>query len=186
MGGEVVVVDYHGKRWLPDCLVTLRDATGDDCRIVFVDNGGNGDIARLGLDEESAVVLTAPRRMGFAEANNFALQQVGLEAGAVCFLNQDTLSEPGWLAACLECLENNPNVGAVSPLLRNYDNTGWDPGFFDCARESAQLLELLNNQSGADDFCEVPRVTAAAMIVRSDVLRQVGPFDPIYVSYYED
>ena len=183
---NAIVIGYHGERWLPYCLATLQDAAGDCCRVVLVDNGGNGDVTGLGLDEKSSIVLETPRRMGFAEANNFALQQVGLEAGAVCFLNQDTRSQPGWLEACLECLERYPDVGAVSPLLRNYDDTDWDSAFLTCARESDRLADAIRSDLKWDDFFEVPRVTAAAMVVRSDVLRKVGPFDPVYGSYYED
>lgn len=183
---DVIVIGFQGERWLPECLESLQKAVGGGCRIVLVDNGGNGDVSEFGLDSGSSVVLRTPRRMGFAEANNFALQQVGLESQAVCFLNQDTLSEPGWLEACLECLTEHPDVGAVSPLLRNYDDTGWDSGFLACAGKSDRLLAIINGQAGGDDFFEVPRVTAAAMVVRSDVLREVGPFDPIYGSYYED
>ena len=183
---DVIVVGYHGERWLRECLSTLRDPMGGGCRVVLVDNGGNGDIASLRLDEEPTIVLETPRQMGFAEANNFALQQVGLEAGAVCFLNQDTRSQPGWLEACLECLERYPGVGAVSPLLRNYDDTDWDPAFLTCSRESHRLTNAISRWTKRDDFYEVPRVTAAAMVVRSDVLREVGPFDPLFGSYYED
>jgi len=38
-----------------------------------------------------------------------------------------------------------------------------------------------------DEPCyEVPQITAAAMVIRTSILGRVGPFDPIFGSYFED
>ncbi|NQU26371.1 MAG: glycosyltransferase family 2 protein [Candidatus Nealsonbacteria bacterium] len=182
----VIVVAYHADRWMPRCVETLREAFQEHSHLVLVDNGGTSRMEGLPLTEFDHLILPTSGPLGFAEANNFALQQVGLTRKAVCFLNQDTLSTAGWLAACLACLRDHPEVGAVSPLIRTYDGTDWDPAFRDCAKKSLGLLERLDNEQEVPSFCEVPMITAAAMVVRSDVLREVGPFDPIFRSYYED
>jgi GT2 family glycosyltransferase len=123
--------------------------------------------------------------MGFAEANNYALARMNQSPWAVCLLNQDTISQPGWIDACIHTLARNPRLGAVTPVLHDYDGESCDPGF----------LEILPAAFHGDDGFEkmhrqelllTEAVTAAAMVVRTDVLRKVGPFDPIYGSYYED
>ena len=40
-GADVIVIGYHGERWLPDCLATLQDAGGDCSRVVLVDSPGS-------------------------------------------------------------------------------------------------------------------------------------------------
>lgn len=47
-------------------------------------------------------------------------------------------------------------------------------------------MEEITQGKGASDFYEVPVIPAPAMVVRTDVLKAVGGFDPIYGSYYED
>lgn len=183
---DIVLIGYNGRKWLPDCLKSLAAQTGGKWRLIFVDNGGNGNTVSFSHLPFSTVFLTTPRPMGFAEANNYALQQEGVHSKAVCFLNQDTIGETGWLEDCVDCLRKNPEIGAVSPLLRTYDSSGWDPGFSACAEASPQLVEAMAAGEGYCDFYEVPQVTAAAMVIRGDVLLKVGPFDPIYGSYYED
>lgn len=181
----VVVVGYQGERWLPDCLETLAGASSRPLRLVLVDNGGNGQMDRLPLGRFDTTVVATPRPMGFADANNLGLVEGGLNAEAVCFLNQDTVGEPGWLDACLDVLERDAGVGAVSPLLKTFDGQEWDEGFASCVRGSPEFGQSDADSSIAGTY-DVASVTAAAMVVRSDVLMKVGPFDPIFGSYYED
>lgn len=182
----VVIVAYHGKKWLPACLDALAASSRNRLRLCLVDNSGNEDAIPKALSGFDYKSIATPSPMGFAEANNFALQRLGLESEFICFLNQDTLSVPGWIDACLSCFENDSTLGAVSPLLKTYDGTNWDCGFLECARASPALYERLTTNGILDTCYHLPRVTAAAMLVRGDALRKAGPFDPIFGSYYED
>ncbi len=182
----VVVVAYHGDRWIPQCVESLLDSVRVPVRLVLVDNGGNTCIESLQLNGIDHMVLRTRQSLGFAEANNFALKKVGLDVQYVCFLNQDTRSANGWLDACLGVLEHAPKLGAISPLIYASDGRSWDLGFRDCARASPGLLARIDSGEDVDQWYKVPAVTAAAMVVRGDVLREVGPFDPIFGSYYED
>lgn len=184
----VIIVAYRGERWLSACLKSLRTAS-DNIKLVLVDNGDGNGIDRLSLDEFDCVLLKPAHVMGFAEANNFALTSCPPRTSAVCFLNQDTISEPGWLARCVEVLERQLEIGAVSPLMRTYDGNGWDEAFVSCAKVNAGAVTMMGVGAAAGWpalFYKTRSVTGAAMVVRSDVLRRTGPFDPIFGSYYED
>ncbi len=197
----VIVVAYHGDAWMPKCVATLRASLRSPVRLVLVDNAGNSCLDSLELDGLDHVVLCCDRPLGFAEANNFALQHIDFNTEAVCFLNQDTLSEPGWLEACTECLRARPGLGAVTPMIATYDGQGWDQAFLECARWSKRFCQDFDSngelpspptplparaRGDVADFYEVPEITAAAMVVRTEALLEAGPFDPIYGSYYED
>ncbi len=192
----VILLAYHGDPWLPACVASLRGAARVPVRLVLVDNGGNTCIDSLDLTGFEATVLRAPRPLGFAEANNFALAHVELDTAAVCFLNQDTLSRPGWLDSCLDCLRRYRELGAVAPLVTTYDGQGWDQAFLECARRSADFRRDLYGQACPSmasfpeqedsGYYDVPVVTGAAMVVRTEALVKAGPFDPIFGSYYED
>lgn len=182
----VLVVAYHAAPWLPTCLKTLTSASSQRMHLCLVDNSGNGDSIPEKLSDFDYTLLQTPRPMGFAEANNFALQQFADHTEFVGLLNQDTQSEAGWIDACLRCLRERPDWGAVSPLLRTYDRLDWDPGFRDCMGKSADFLRDSASDQLPQGCYDVPRVTAAAMVVRMRALLESGPFDPIYGSYYED
>ncbi|WP_263820511.1 glycosyltransferase family 2 protein [Salinibacter sp.] len=184
MSTSVVLIAYHGDRWLPGCLETLADASVNPLHLVLVDNAGNTTIDDLDLSAFNAGVLSTPRPMGFAEANNFALVEASHLEDTVLFLNQDTKSPPGWIDECVRVLRENPSYGAVSPCIRTYEDDGWDPSFLTCL--SGQQKARLERDSLSSEVIPVQNAPAPALCVRTNVLADTGPFDPVYGSYYED
>ena len=183
MSVSVILIGYHGDRWLPACLTSLVQASARRLHLVLVDNAGNSSIDTLPLDRFNTEVIRTSEPLGFAEANNFALAEASRLEPIILFLNQDTISPPGWIDECLRSLDDHPRLGAVSPLIRDYSDSGWDPSFLACLDPSQNLaLEA----SEGDDVVRVNNAPAPALLVRTDVLRESGPFDPIFGSYYED
>lgn len=184
---SVVVVAYYGDNWMTQCVETLGRASSGPVRVVVVDNAGNSTLGQLDFGRLEVVRLSCPHPMGFADANNFALANGSCETEFVCFLNQDTLSDPGWLDACVNMLDQYADLAAVTPLIHTYDRGGWDPSFLDCARTNSPLYQALSTgMSIPNGSHRVTHIPAAAMVVRSAVLQRVGAFDPIFGSYYED
>jgi GT2 family glycosyltransferase len=186
MGVTVIVVAYHGDRWLPACLASLARASTARLHLVLVANPGNTNQDTLALDAFDAERLRTPRPLGFAEANNHALIHASRLERAVLFLNQDTVGLPGWIDRCVACLDRGARRGAVSPLIRTYDGAAWDPSFVSCLGPGVDPEGLAVPDADGADWLETRHVTAAALVVRTEVLRQVGPFDPVFGSYYED
>jgi len=182
----VILVAYRGDRWLPACVESLAAASADRLRLLLVDNYENRCLDDLDLSPFDTRVVRPSTRLGFSEANNFALQFVDLSDGTICFLNQDTKSGEFWLDRSHEVLHGETGFGAVSPGVQTYDWTAWDPNFLDCARHAPEFPAHASPDDSLRPLYEVPVVTAAAMVMRADVLRKVGPFDPIFGSYYED
>lgn len=185
MNVTALVVAYHGDKWLPACLESLAEASGQRMHLLLVDNSGNTIMDGLDLSPFNAEVIRTPYPMGFAEANNYALIHASRLEESVLFLNQDTISTPGWMDACLSCFELDAHLGAVSPLIRTYNGSGWDPSFLACIPDPAGL-EDLPASSSENEWFSTENAPAPALIVRTSVLREVGPFDPVFGSYYED
>jgi GT2 family glycosyltransferase len=181
---SILLIAYYGDRWLPDCVDTLADASASPPHLVLVDNAGNTIIDDLDLSAFDVEVLSTPRPMGFAEANNFALMEASRLANSVLFLNQDTKSPPGWIDACTRLLEKYPELGAVSPCIRTYEDDGWDPSFLACLSEEQEAS--LKAHSVEEEVIFTQNAPAPALLVRTDVLVETGPLDPVYGSYYED
>jgi GT2 family glycosyltransferase len=181
----VILVAYHGDRWLPACLDSLVHASAARLHVVLVDNTGNTLLDRLDYSGFDIERLQTPSPMGFAEANNFALTQASRLEPAVLFLNQDTVSLPGWIDRCLDCFSRDGDLGAVSPLIRTYDGTDWDPSFLDCLPDGAASADRLEDKASTPWFYTA-LAPAPALIVRRSVLQEAGPFDPVFGSYYED
>lgn len=184
MRPSVILIAYQGDRWLPDCLDTLSEASTRPLHLVLVDNAGNKIIDDLDLSAFDAEVLSTPRPMGFAEANNFALVEASRLEDTVLFLNQDTISPPGWIDECVRALETHARLAAVSPCIRTYEDDGWDPSFLTCLSEEQEAA--LKADALPQEVVVTQNAPAPALLVRTDVLEKTGPFDPVYGSYYED
>jgi len=152
--------------------------------LILLDNAGNSVMEQLDLGYFDAEVLKTPHPMGFADANNYALVNASRLEDVVLFLNQDTLSAPGWVYACLSALRADHSFGAISPLITTYDGEDWDPSFMDCLDATQQ--HDVRSDSVAARVIDVENAPAAALLVRRDVLAGTGPFDPIFGSDYED
>jgi GT2 family glycosyltransferase len=182
MSVTVILIGYRGDEWLPACVSSLRRASSERLHLVLVDNDGNTIIDELDLTGFDAEILSTPRPMGFAEANNFGLIHASQLREKVLFLNQDTISPAGWIDRCLQELTREKALAAVSPVIRTYEDDGWDPSFLDCLTEEQQAaLEITSK-----DVLPTDHVPAASLLMRTDVLRDTGPFDPVFGSYYED
>lgn len=183
MNTTIILIAYNGDQWLPDCINSLQNASRRRLHLVLVDNSGNTVIDQLDLSPFDVEILQTPEPMGFAEANNYALVNASHLEEIVLFLNQDTISPKGWIDSCRGVLKSDSEIGALSPVIRNYDSTAWDPSFLDCLNtEQENSLD----EGGGNQIIEVMNTPAPALLVRSEVLKKTGPFDPIYGSYYED
>ncbi len=111
----VVIVNWNGAHLLPACLDGL--ARQDDRRFHtwVVDNAStDGSVELLRARYPDVRVLEAPRNLGFAGGNNFALHEVSTPYAVL--LNNDATPEPDWFARLLEPFEtpSQPPVGAVT------------------------------------------------------------------------
>jgi GT2 family glycosyltransferase len=179
----VYIIGYKGDRWLPDCVGSLQSASRHRLDLVLIDNVDNNVLSELPLGSFETRVVKTPRPMGFADAHNFGVVAAPPRGEFIVLLNQDTRSQHGWIDACVACMEQQPEIGILSPGLRTYEDDGWDPNFLDCVRRAGTSEEDLDDLS---DFRAADDVTGAAMVVRRSMLREVGLFDPIFGSYYED
>ncbi|MEO2033872.1 MAG: glycosyltransferase family 2 protein [Planctomycetaceae bacterium] len=179
----VFVVGYNSEKWLERCLSTLQTASASTLQLCFVDNHNNPTLDSRNVSKFDVEIVKTPRPMGFADANNFGIGQTRFESDLTVFLNQDTISSDGWIDACADCFASDSSLGILSPGLRTYDMDDWEPNLLTCLADSGKSTVSEASEAGV---VAVRQVTAAAMIVRTEILDQLGPFDPIFGSYYED
>ena len=94
---SVIVINWNGKHFLPDCLQGLRQQTFQDFEILFVDNGStDGSLSWVQNNYPEILCIPLDHNTGFVGANLIGDDQArGREL--IVLLNNDTLPEPGWL-----------------------------------------------------------------------------------------
>src|SRR5215210_1095796 len=113
---SVVIPVKNGGPLLADVLAAVR-AQGE-VELIVTDSGstdGSADVARAAGAE---VIEIAPGEFGHGRTRNLAAERSSGEL--ICFLTQDAVPQPGWLAAHREAFELDPRVGAsFGPHLPN-------------------------------------------------------------------
>jgi len=188
---HAIVVTHRGVAWVADCLRCLRaQRPRARIEIVVVDNGSaDGTAALLQRDFADVTVLRLARNEGYGPANNVALRRA-LAAGAdfVALVNDDVEVEQGWLQALLDAATAHPKAGLFCGTLlfrdeERVNSTGVSIDALGRARD--RDFGVLRTQVRRDDG-PVTAVTGGAALLRCDLLRRIGVFDPAYFAYYED
>ncbi|MBV9848810.1 MAG: glycosyltransferase family 2 protein [Armatimonadetes bacterium] len=199
----VAIVSYNTRDLLRACLRSLaaRQAEGEaSLEIVVADNGSaDGSAAMVRAEFPDVRVIETGGNIGYGRANNAALRDA--RGRYVLILNSDTEAEAGALQAMRDFLDARPEAGAVGGRLILPDGTTQpscadDPDLKSVLWEQTYLYKLFsrNRVTGGyymtywdyGDRRAVEQVCGACLMVRRELFRQLGGFDPRYFMYFED
>jgi hypothetical protein len=194
---STIVVSWNTKEILAQCLdsLTAEQIEGGH-EILVVDNAstdGSPEFVRERYPE--IILLESGENLGFAKANNLALETCTGET--ILLLNPDTQVLPGALSSLLCFLETHPSAGTCGARLLNPDGTLQ----FSCSPQPSlrsELQRLLHlpgiRQDGyypmEDWDVSAPRrvdtLLGACLMVRRSSFEQVGFLDAAFFMYSEE
>lgn len=198
---STIIVNYNAGPLLRKCVDSLL-ACPLDIEIIVVDNASS-DGSLDGLQDLSQVcVIRNPANMGFAAACNIGVQ--ASSAPFLLFLNPDCFFQPDPIAPLLAALQSGDRVGMVGGLLVNEDGTEQGGGrravptpwrsfvrAFGLQRFANRWPKLfcdfhLHKQPLPDSPIEVEAISGACMLVKREVMEDVGLWDEGYFLHCED
>ncbi len=199
----IIIVSFNTEALLRLCLRAIPAACGGLSYDVYViDNFSADGSTEMARREFPQVHLTvSERNLGFAGANNTALRLPEAQAARyVLLLNPDTEARPGSFESLVRFMDSNPRAGACGPRLLNTDGSLQRNGakFPTLLREflgvtGLRRLAMRRYETalgyGREDFdqlTEVDQVSGACLLVRGDVIREVGPLDERFFMFYEE
>lgn len=197
-----MIVNFNTRDLLRNSLRSVFAAQGaGPLEVWVVDNASTDESAAMVRAEFPSVkVIANASNGGYAYANNLALREC--RSDFVLLLNPDTELPPDALAKTLAFFDAHPDAGVVGPKLVRLD------GALDLAcRRSFPTPEISfyrmiglsrlfprSRRFGrynmtfldADQTAEVDSVVGAYMMVRGEILAQVGLLDEQFFMYAED
>ncbi len=190
----VVILNWNGQAFLKQFLPSVVKFS-DGAKIVVIDNASTDNSIEF-LEENYPEIqrIVLDKNYGFAEGYNRGLQQI--EATYYVLLNSDVALTPNCWQPLLELLESNPQIGAVQPKIKSYQQkeyfeyAGACGGFLDkygypfCR---GRILDTLEKDHGQYDTLQrVFWASGAAMCVRAEVLHKLGGFDVTFFAHMEE
>lgn len=118
---SIIIVAYKSREEIGACLGSLPRALGGrEVEVCVVDNSPGDGAGEIVTRDFPWVRYVAPgENLGFGRANN--LGYAGTRGEFVLFLNPDTVCNEAALAHCVARLEEDPEIGLISPKLVQAD-----------------------------------------------------------------
>ena len=199
---SVCIVTYQAREWLKECLESLYENTlTENFEIIVVDNGSSD-----GIDDMLAQYYPHIRfignknNQGYTRPMNQSLKAA--QGRYLLQLNPDTVILPEAFDRLIGFMDEHPQVGICGPKVLNRDGTFQRQ----CRRGEPRPLAMLGyflrltklfpknkvlggyllEYKNEDKTVEVAAVSGSCMLIRREVVDQIGYLDEQFFAYQED
>jgi len=188
----VVILNWNGKDVIEACINSLLRIPDPGFEIIVVDNASSdGSDEIIEKKYPHVELIKNDTNLLFARGNNIGITRA-IERGAdyILLLNNDTEVDPEFLRNMLSAIKSDSKVGIVGPKILYFDDKKrvwygggsfypliWIPKH-DNIRKLDGTFEEKRSQTGY--------VTGCAMLIRREVVEEIGLLDPSYTIYCED
>jgi len=187
---SVVIPVFNNLHYTRQCITSLFMVKEPvNFEVIVVDNGSSdGTMEYLRQLPPPVRVVSLPENLGFAKGCNTGAQAA--RGRYLCFLNNDTMVTPGWLAEMIACIERDASIGAVGNL-QIFPGTGKVQQAGIVCSADRMVRSLYNNELPADHpAVNKPRefqfVAGSCLLIEKDFFAQLGGFDESYLNSCED
>ena len=198
----VCIITRSSAEVISNCLDSLFTQTDKHALdVVAVDNASeDGTVDEIRDGFPSVKLIENRENLGYSKAVNQGLRV--LDARYYVLLNPDAIIQDRALEKVIEFMDENPQAGICIPKVLNSDGTlqyqcrrgearpgevfsyflGLAKMFPNNTRFTGYLLNHLDN----DQVNEVKAVSGSCMVIRREVIEQIGYLDERYFAYQED
>ncbi len=200
---SVVIINFNTKDLTLGCVESiLKNTKGIDFEIILIDNSSPHEIPT----SKKYKLISSKTNLGFTGGNNEGMK---VSRGRyVLLLNSDTLVHDNALGEMVSWMDENPKIGISTSALMNKDGSVQGTGgYFPTLLRVFSWMTIQDfpfvdrfikpfhpskekSFSKNDEFYmkgkELDWVTGAFMMIRREVINDIGYFDREYFMYTED
>ena len=201
---SILIVSFNGVEYLNRCLLSIRAYPPPvSYGVIVIDNGSSDNSPELvALNFPEVRLIKNTENLGFAAANNQGISHSRGEI--ILFLNSETELLPDSLAPLLRHLSDHPEAGIVGPTElhstgRPYPSISQAPDLLHIFLTHTTLRHRFYRNRWFHPYREkweraqhqkepipVDRVSGATLMIRRQVLDEIGFFDEAYFFYMEE
>lgn len=185
---SVVIVNWNGRQYLEQCLLSVLRQTYTDCEVILVDNAStDGSVELVEREFPEVELIRNSVNRGFAAGNNDGIRAA---TGAyIATLNNDAFPESTWLDELIGAIRDDSNVGmgASKMLFYHFPDTINSTGIsLDWAGIAWDRLGGQRDDRAQTTPVEVFGPCAGAAVYKREMIEDIGLFDEDFFMYLED
>ncbi len=176
-----------------DCLESVFTIVYDNLTVVVIDNGSeDGTVDTLKKSYGNRIVLIENgENLRFARGNNEGIKY-SLANGAdyIMLMNDDVKVDSAMVRELVDEAGKDERIGVVGPKIYYYDApdqiwfAGGDVYLYQGVCKHRGIRQPDRGQF--DEIAECDYITGCALMIKRQVIEQIGLLDPVYPFYYED
>jgi len=185
---SVVIPTYNGKRYLSDCLNSLKNQVRKPDEIILVDDGStDGTNSYVASSHPEVKFVRLDTNRGFAAAVN---EGIRLSTGAyIALLNNDTRATPQWLSELEKTLDEQPSVGFCSSKMLFADRPNIINSIGIGFTRAGTAFDVGEGEEDGEKFSHSRPIfgaCAGAAMYRRELFDDAGLLDEDFFMWYED
>ena len=187
---SIVIPCYNQVNYTYQCLVSIKEHTDFEktpYEVIIADDVSTDATREIGFYADNLVIARNRENMGFLKNCN---QAASIAKGKyIFFLNNDTKVSDGWLDSLVDLIERDDSIGMVGSKLVYPDGRLQEAGGIIWSDGSGWNYGRLQDPEEPEYnyVKEVDYISGAAIMIRTDLWREIGGFDERFApAYYED
>jgi GT2 family glycosyltransferase len=186
---SIIILNYNTPKLVIDCISSITRFLKKDYEIIIVDNGSHTPVTKQELKKfPNTTLIEQEINLGFGGGNNLGARQA--KGDYLWILNSDTMLVDASIMNLISWMDGRPDVGIASPLLFLDPECRQPQRDMYADFQSLHTLVTRKNRRrytpDSEGVAIVDMVVGAAMVVRSDLYRELGGFDENIFMYLED
>lgn len=192
------IVTYNNMLTIEKTLKTLFEQTRDvDFKLYVVDNGSvDGTPEYIEENFPQVCVIRSGENVGFGAGHNIAIKKISSKYHAI--INPDIVLCENVIKKMADYMDENPDIGLLSPRICFPDGRDQILG-----KRNPRLKYLIASRLRGDEPSEllkeyamldcdlskptpIENATGCFMLLRTDILKNLGGFDDGFFMYFED
>lgn len=198
---SIIITTWNSESHINGLFMSLlkMDYNKADWDLVIIDNHSTDSSKDLLLAWQKKLhnlktIIYNTENRGFSPAYNQGIE-IALKdkPDYIALLNDDTIVTPNWLSIIIEKMKADPQIGLAQPLLTRYPKSDKINSFGNCLHYLGfgfsygenQPIKFFEQQKILNDY-EPAYLSFTAVVIKRQVIKQIGLLDPNYFAYHED
>jgi len=186
---SVIIPNWNGKRFLQECLDSLKDQTYSHFETILVDNGSTDGSMEFVRERygEFVQIIRNEINLGFTGGNNVGIRAAKGEY--IVLLNNDTWADPRWLEELAKATEVDSCVGMWGSKINSYDKKNQIEAVGELIYRdglSRARGQFEQDQGQYEAIEEILFPPGCGAMFRKRVFDEIGLFDEDFFAYADD